>query len=48
VNERPGWGIEVVEGLAFRFPFGADIGDRKRLNGGWGELRLQDGTVIKQ
>lgn len=48
VNERPGWGIEVDEKLAARFPFGADTGDRKRLNGGWGELRLEDGTVIKQ
>lgn len=48
VNEQPGWGIEVDEKLAARFPFGADTGDRKRLNGGWGELRLEDGTVIKQ
>jgi mannonate dehydratase len=48
VNERPGWGIEVDEKLAAKFPFGADTGDRKRLNGGWGEVRLQDGTVIKQ
>jgi mannonate dehydratase len=48
VNERPGWGIEVDEKLAAKFPFGADTGDRKRLNGGWGEVRLEDGTVIKQ
>jgi mannonate dehydratase len=48
VNERPGWGIEVDEKLAAKFPFGAETGDRKRLNGGWGEVRLEDGTVIKQ
>ncbi len=48
VNERPGWGIEVDEKAAAKFPFGADTGDRRRLNGGWGEVRLQDGTVIKQ
>jgi mannonate dehydratase len=48
VNERPGWGIEVDEKLAEKFPFGAETGDRKRLNGGWGEVRLEDGTVIKQ
>ena len=48
VNEKPGWGIEVDEKLAAKFPFGAETGERKRLNGGWGELRLNDGSVIKQ
>jgi mannonate dehydratase len=49
VNEAPGWGIEVDEKAAARFPFGAgETGDKKRLNGGWGELRKADGTLIKQ
>jgi mannonate dehydratase len=48
VNETPGWGIEVDEKLAATFPFGAETGARGRLNGGWGELRRRDGTVIKQ
>jgi mannonate dehydratase len=45
VNERPGWGIEIDEKAAAKFPFkdGAD-----HLNGGWGEIRKRDGTVIKQ
>jgi mannonate dehydratase len=51
VNETPGWGIEVDEKLAAKFPytertFGA--GDGRRLNGGWGEVRKRDGTIIKQ
>ena len=45
VNERPGWGIEVDEEAAKRFPFKPGQGN---LNGGWGDLRLKDGTVIKQ
>ena len=48
VNETPGWGIEVDERLAATFPFGAETGVRSQLNGGWGELRRRDGTVIKQ
>jgi mannonate dehydratase len=47
-SEKPGWGIEIDEKAAARFPFGAEQGDRKRLNGGWGEIRRRDGTVIKQ
>jgi mannonate dehydratase len=47
-SEKPGWGIEVDEKAAARFPFGSERGDRKRLNGGWGEIRRRDGTVIKQ
>ena len=47
-NETPGWGIEVDEKLAATFPFGAENGARGQLNGGWGELRRRDGTVIKQ
>jgi mannonate dehydratase len=48
VNEAPGWGIEVDEAAAARFPFGRENGARGLLNGGWGELRRRDGTVIKQ
>jgi len=48
VNENPGWGIEIDERAAASFPFGAEAGARGRLNGGWGELRRRDGTVIKQ
>ncbi|HEX4810461.1 MAG TPA: hypothetical protein VH325_16100 [Bryobacteraceae bacterium] len=48
MNEKPGWGIEVDEKVAAKFPFGAETGERKRLNGGWGALRLNDGSVIKQ
>ena len=48
-SDAPGWGIEVDEKLAAKYPFGTnEQGDRGRLNGGWGELRLPDGTVIKQ
>ena len=41
-------GIEVDEKLAANFPFGRETGERGRLNGGWGEVRKRDGTVIKQ
>jgi mannonate dehydratase len=47
-NETPGWGIEVDEKAAAKYPFGQETGARGRLNGGWGELRRLDGTVIKQ
>jgi mannonate dehydratase len=43
VNEKPGWGIEIDEKEAAKAPFTASP-----LNGGWGEVRLRDGTVIKQ
>jgi mannonate dehydratase len=43
-NEAPGWGIEIDEAAAAKHPF-----DRTTpLNGSWGELRLPDGTLIKQ
>jgi len=49
VNEAPGWGIEVDEKAVAKYPFGfGEMGDRKRLNGGWGEIRKRDGQVIKQ
>jgi mannonate dehydratase len=48
-NEAPGWGIEVDQRAAARFPFGTgERGERERLNGGWGEIRRRDGTIIKQ
>lgn len=48
-NEAPGWGIEVNEKLAAKYPFGAnERGDRKQYNGGWGEVRKRDGQIIKQ
>jgi mannonate dehydratase len=43
VSEKPGWGIELDEKEAAKAPF-----TQSPLNGGWGELRLRDGTVIKQ
>jgi mannonate dehydratase len=45
VNETPGWGIEVDEKEALKSPF---TPGRNGLNGGWGEIRRLDGTVIKQ
>jgi mannonate dehydratase len=48
-NEAPGWGIEVNEKLAAKYPFGHnERGERQKLNGGWGEIRRRDGTIIKQ
>lgn len=48
-SERPGWGIEVDEAVAARFPFGSrEEGERAKLNGGWGIVRRRDGSVIKQ
>ena len=49
INEAPGWGIEVDEKLAAKYPYGSfESSERKRLNGGWGEIRRSDGTIIKQ
>ncbi len=43
-NDNPGWGIEIDEAAAAKHPF-----DRSSpLNGGWGEVRLPDGQIIKQ
>jgi mannonate dehydratase len=48
-TEAPGWGIEVNEKAAAKYPFGSrETGERKLLNGGWGEIRRRDGTIIKQ
>ncbi|MGI8990952.1 MAG: enolase C-terminal domain-like protein [Bryobacteraceae bacterium] len=49
VNEAPGWGIEIDEKAAAKYPFGSnERGEHQRLNGGWGEVRKRDGQVIKQ
>jgi mannonate dehydratase len=45
-NEAPGWGIEVDEKAAAKYPFGS--GETRGLNGGWGEIRKPDGTIVKQ
>jgi mannonate dehydratase len=54
-NEAPGWGIEVNEAAAKKYPFGGQQvtrsgqpSRRESLNGGWGVIRRRDGTVIKQ
>jgi mannonate dehydratase len=47
-NEAPGWGVEIDDKAAARYPFKHDNSDRGKLNYGWGDLRLPDGTVIKQ
>ena len=47
-NEAPGWGIEVNEAAAKKYPFGESGGERQKLNGGWGVIRRRDGTLIKQ
>ncbi|HEY3937708.1 MAG TPA: enolase C-terminal domain-like protein [Bryobacteraceae bacterium] len=47
-NEKPGWGVEINEKAAAKYPFGSERGERKTLNGGWGIVRRPDGTVINQ
>jgi mannonate dehydratase len=49
-NEAPGWGVEIDEKAAAKYPFGAGErgGERGKLNGGWGEVRKRDGTIINQ
>ena len=47
-NEKPGWGVEINEKAAAKYPFGSETGERKKLNGGWGVVRRADGTVINQ
>ncbi len=44
-SEAPGWGIEVDMKAAAKYPFGPG---RNNLNGGWGDVRRLDGTIIKQ
>jgi mannonate dehydratase len=44
-NESPGWGIEVDEKAAARFPFTPPM-QRYDIYSGWVETRRMDGTVI--
>ncbi|MBN1401074.1 MAG: starvation-sensing protein RspA, partial [Anaerolineae bacterium] len=41
-NEQPGWGVDINEELAAKYPF-----PDHPLNGAWPEIRRWDGTVIK-
>jgi mannonate dehydratase len=47
-NDKPGWGVEINEKAAAKYPFGSETGSRKLLNGGWGVVRRADGSVINQ
>ncbi len=47
-NEAPDWGIEVDEAAAAKYPFGNEREYYRKYNGGWGEIRRRDGTIIKQ
>ena len=47
-NDKPGWGVEINEKAAAKYPFGSEKGDRKLYNGGWGVVRREDGSVINQ
>ncbi len=48
-NDAPGWGIEIDERAAAKYPFGyGERGAHQLYNGGWGVVRKPDGTVIKQ
>lgn len=48
-NDKPGWGVEINEKAAAKYPFGHnESGDRQKYNGGWGVIRREDGSVINQ
>lgn len=47
-NDKPGWGVEINEKAAAKYPVGSETGPRKPLNGGWGVVRRADGSVINQ
>jgi len=40
-NDKPGWGVDIDEDLAAKFPF-----PEHEYNGAWSEVRRIDGTVI--
>jgi mannonate dehydratase len=44
VSDLPGWGIEIDEKAAAKYPFNSS----QPLNGGWGAVRLPDGSIIHQ
>ena len=43
VNEAPGWGIDIDEKLAAKFPPKSDT----PFDYSWGETRKRDGTIIR-
>ena len=43
-NDKPGWGMEINEAAAAKHPFNRT----DPMNGGWGEVRLPDGQIVKQ
>ncbi len=47
-NEKPGWGVEINEKAAAKYPFGGEKGPQRIYNGGWGVIRREDGSVINQ
>lgn len=49
-NEAPGWGIEINEKAVAKYPYGGPNENPERIpyNGGWGEIRRRDGTIVKQ
>src|SRR5262249_25482347 len=47
-SDSPGWGIEVDEKAAAKFPYGEGRGERGRLNGGWGEGGKRRGQMVKR
>ncbi len=44
VSDKPGWGIEVDEKAALKYPFN----EQQSLDGGWGALRRPDGSITRQ
>jgi mannonate dehydratase len=49
-NDKPGWGMEMDEKLAAKYPYSAvkdRLVDGRNLNGGWGDYRWPDGTIYR-
>ena len=44
VSDLPGWGVELDEKAAAKYPFES----AQPLNGSWGAVRLPDGSIIHQ
>jgi mannonate dehydratase len=44
VSDLPGWGVEVDEKAAAKYPFNS----AQPLDGSWGAVRLPDGSIIHQ
>ena len=49
-NDKPGWGMEIDEKLAAKYPY-SGIKERlvggRNLNGGWDDYRWPDGTIYR-